>query len=107
MIVEGDKISPSQAALLDKLKIYPFEYKMNIRKFLENGQLYDAKVLSITNDKVLEYFSASAQNLTCISLATGYVVSSAVPHMIINAFKNLAGAAIAADYDFKELTALK
>jgi len=28
VINEGDKVSMSQAALLDKLKICPFEYKM-------------------------------------------------------------------------------
>merc|ERR1719420_1969710 len=71
VIAEGDKISPSQAALLDKLKICPFEYKMNIRAFMDNGKLFDAKVL------------------------------------IITAFKNLAGAAIAGKYDFPQLAALK
>jgi len=40
-------------------------------------------------------------------MASGYVISSATPHMIINAFKNLAGAAIAGNYDFKQLDAIK
>ena len=107
VIVEGDKISQSQAALLDKLKICPFEYKMNILKFMENGKIYDAKVLSITSENILAAFSDAANNLTSISLATGYVIPSAVPHMIINAFKNLASAAIAADYSFPAVDALK
>ena len=107
VIVADDKITASQAALLDKLKICPFEYKMNIRSFLENGKLFDAKVLSITSDDILASFTQSANNLTCISLASGYVVASAIPHMVINAFKNLAGAAIAADYDFAQLDAIK
>ena len=37
VINAGDKVSPSQAALLDKLKIMPFEYKMNIKSFMEGG----------------------------------------------------------------------
>ena len=107
VITEGDKITPSQAALLDKLKICPFEYKMHIKTFMDNGKLFNAKVLSITNDQILEFFSEGANNLTSISLASGYVVSSATPHMIINAFKNLAGAAIAGNYDFPQLAAIK
>merc|ERR1719272_2333935 len=82
VIILGDKVTPSQTALLDKLKIMPFEYKMNIRSFMEGGKLVDAMVLSITNDDVLATFGA-------------------------NAFKNLAGAAIAADYAFPQLAALK
>ena len=107
VITEGDRISPSQAALLDKLKICPFEYKMHIQSFMDNGKLFNAKVLSITSDQILDFFSEGANNLTSISLASGYVISSATPHMIINAFKNLAGAAIAGDYDFPQLAAIK
>jgi len=107
VILAEDKISASQAALLDKLKICPFEYKMNIRSFMEGGKLFNAKVLSITAEDILGSFTQNATNLTSISLASGYVIPSAVPHMIINAFKNLAGAAIAADYDFPQLAAIK
>merc|ERR1719235_1309722 len=32
----GDKIGATEAALLDKLKIYPFEYKMHVKKVLQN-----------------------------------------------------------------------
>lgn len=107
VIEAGDKINASQAALLDKLKIFPFDYKMNVKSFLEGGKLIDAAVLEITTDDLLMAFGAGAQNLACISLATGYMIPSAMPHAIINAFKNLAGAAIAADYDFPQLDALK
>lgn len=107
VIQTGDKIAPGQAALLDKLKICPFEYKMNVKSFLENGKIFNAKVLSITSADILGFFQAGTNNLTSISLASGYVVPSAAPHMIINAFKNLAGAAIACDYGFPQLDALK
>ena len=107
VITTGDKIAPGQAALLDKLKICPFEYKMNVKSFLENGKIFDAKVLSITSEDILGFFQAGTNNLTSISLASGYVVPSAAPHMIINAFKNLAGAALACDYGFPQLEALK
>jgi len=46
VILADDKITASQAALLDKLKICPFEYKMNISNFMEGGKLFNAKVLN-------------------------------------------------------------
>jgi len=107
VITEGDKIGASQAALLDRLKICPFEYKMNIKAFMDNGKLFSNKVLEITNDDILASFGAGANNLTSISLASGYMIPSAVPHAIINAFKNLAGAAIASSYSFPQLEAMK
>lgn len=107
VIVEGDKIGASQAALLDRLKICPFEYKMNIKAFMDNGKLFSNKVLEITNDDILKSFGAGANNLTSISLASGYMIPSAMPHAIINAFKNLAGAGIAGGYSFPQLEKMK
>jgi len=107
IIKEGDKVSPSQAALLDKLKIRPFEYKMHIKNFLDNGKLFDAKVLAITPESILEKFKANAQNMTALSLGSGYIIPSAAPHLIMKAFKNLAAVGIAAEYDFAQLAAMK
>jgi large subunit ribosomal protein LP0 len=107
VITDGDKITPSQAALLDRLKICPFEYKMNIINFMENGKLFNRKVLEITNDDIKSIFVNGANNLTSISLASGYMIASAAPHAIIKAFQNLAGASLAADYNFPQLDALK
>jgi len=107
VIKEGDKISASQATLLDRLKIRPFEYKMHIKCFLDNGKIFPARVLSISSDDVVASFVDGANNLTAISLASGYHVPSATPHLIVNAFKNLCGAALAANYDFPQLAAIK
>jgi len=46
-------------------------------------------------------------NITQLSLGSGYLVQSAMPHVLCNAFKNLAGAALAADYSFPALEKLK
>jgi len=107
VITEGEKITPGQSALLDKLKIRPFEYKMHIKNVLDNGKIYPAAVLSITNDSVLAAFVRSAENLTAVSLAAGYSTSVSVHHSILNAFKNLACASFASGFSFKEADALK
>lgn len=102
VITEGDKITPGQAALLDKLKIRPFFYRMEILNVLDNCQLYPAKVLSISHESILESFNSNAQNVTAVSLAIGYATQASVHHMMLNAFKNLACASISSGFGFKE-----
>jgi ribosomal protein L12E/L44/L45/RPP1/RPP2 len=102
VIAEGEKITPGQSALLDKLKIRPFFYRMEILNVLDHGQIYPAKVLSITHDTVIECFTNHAQNVTAVSLAIGYATQASVHHMMLNAFKNLACASISSGFGFKE-----
>jgi large subunit ribosomal protein LP0 len=102
-----DKITPGQAALLDKLKIRPFEYKMHIKNVLDNNAIYPPAVLSITIESVLEAFVRSAQNVTAVSLGSGYVTSASASHLILNAFKNLAAASLGSGFGFKEADRLK
>jgi large subunit ribosomal protein LP0 len=75
---------------------------MHIKKVLDGGALYSAAVLNITLDSIRAAFAAGAANLTAISLATGYTVSSAAPHLVLNAFKNLAAVSFASGYGFKQ-----
>jgi len=102
VIVEGEKITPGQAALLDKLKIRPFYYKMEILNILDHGEVYPAKVLSITHDSILESFGKHAQNVAAVSLAAGIANQASVHHMMLNAFKHLACASMASGFGFKE-----
>jgi len=48
IITAGIKIESSQCALLDKLKIRPFNYKMAVKKVYEDGSIFGADVLDIT-----------------------------------------------------------
>ena len=56
VITAGDKIGGTEAQLLDKLKIYPFQYKMEVRKVLQNGSMFDAKVLDLSVATILAKF---------------------------------------------------
>jgi len=102
VITEGEKITPGQAALLDKLKIRPFFYKMSILKILDHGEVYPAKVLSITHDSILKSFGEHAQNVAAVSLSAGIANQASVHHMMLNAFKHLACASMASGFGFKE-----
>lgn len=107
VVKKGTKITQSQTALLDKLKIRPFEYKMNITNFLDGGKLIDAKVLYISTESILEKFKAKSQNLTALSLGAGYITPAAAQHLIARAFKNLAAASLASGFEIPQITAMK
>ena len=89
VITAGTKIESSQAALLDKLKIRPFSYKMNVKKVYENGEVFEPSVLDITPDFIRETFKKTATNMAAASMASGYITKPAIPHIIANSFKNL------------------
>jgi large subunit ribosomal protein LP0 len=45
--------------------------------------------------------------MAAISLASGYITKPAAPHMILNAFKNLAAVTFDSDYSFKQAEKMK
>jgi len=107
IIAEGEKITPSQSGLLDKLKMRPFEYKMTIKKVMMDDNLFDPAVLNIKSEDVLATFSKGVANITALSLGSGYVTAAAAPHLVMHAFKNLAAVSFASDFSFAQAEALK
>jgi len=106
VITAGDKIGGTEAQLLDKLKIYPFQYKMEVRKVLQNGSMFDAKVLNLTTESILAKFKNAINIQASLSLGSGYATSASAPHSLMNAFKNMAAVSAMSGYEFKEATAL-
>lgn len=74
---------------------------------LMDGNIFDAAVLRITPAKIHDIFKSRASNITALSLGSGYVTAAAAPHLIMNAFKNLAAVSFATDYSFPQAAALK
>lgn len=87
LIDEGDRVTASQAALLQKLEISPFTYGLKLKSVYDNGSLFDAKVLDITDDVLAAKFGEALKTLASLSLAIGYPTQASVPHSIANAFK--------------------
>ena len=101
LINAGEKVTASQAALLQKLDICPFSYGMVLKSVYDNGSLFDAKVLEITDDVLAGQFCEALGVLASISLAAGYPTQASVPHSIVNAFKMVLGVTIeCASYTF-------
>lgn len=101
LITAGEKVSASQAALLQKLSITPFTYGVVLKSVYDNGSLFDAKVLDITDDVLTAKFSEALKSLAALSLALGLPTQASVPHSIANAFKAILAVTIELDsYSF-------
>ena len=107
IIEAGLKVEATQAALLDKLKITPFAYKMYVKHVYDNGKMIDPKVLDIKSDQLLESFKKAITNVASASLGSGYIVKPAVPHLLGNVFKNMVGVTYETSFTFKQAEALK
>lgn len=107
IIAAGTKIEATHAALLDKLKIRPFSYKMAVKKVYDDGQTFNPEILDISSADILKRLQTSITNLAAISLGTGYVTKPAIPHIIMNSFKNLAAVTFDSDYSFKQAEKMK
>eukprot|EP01012_Entosiphon_sulcatum_P020521 TRINITY_DN2545_c0_g1_i1.p1 TRINITY_DN2545_c0_g1~~TRINITY_DN2545_c0_g1_i1.p1 ORF type:complete len:337 (-),score=99.26 TRINITY_DN2545_c0_g1_i1:61-1071(-) len=101
----GDKVGNSEAALLQMLGIKPFFYGLTIEKVYDNGSVYGAEVLSLTDEDLAAKFQAGVANLTAFSLGLGYTTKASFPHVVTNAFKNLLALSISTDYVFPEFGA--
>lgn len=100
LLKPGDRVGPSEAALLNMLNISPFKYGVEPVQVYENGQVYSPKVLNITEEIVLGKFFLGVANVAAVSLACGLPNRASVPHMVINGYKNVLSVALATEISF-------
>jgi large subunit ribosomal protein LP0 len=97
LIEAGEKVTASQAALLQKLNIEPFTYGLVLNAVYDAGSLFDAKVLDITDDVLAAKFSEALKAIASVSLAIGFPTQASIPHSIANAFKAILAVTIGLD----------
>jgi len=104
LITTGDRVSAGQAALLNKLDIRPFSFGLIIRKVYDNGAVYDAKVLSLTDDVLISKFMSGVNRVAAVSLELGYPTLASIPHSLCNAFRHLLAVCMheKVDYTFEK-----
>ena len=96
----GKKVKASEAALLKKLNLKPFEYGMKIITVYDNGSILPESVFSIDPASLLSQFQTGIRNLVGLSLEAGYPIEATVPLIIGNAFKNIAALSLESGYIF-------
>jgi large subunit ribosomal protein LP0 len=107
LCTKGEKVGPSESVLLGKMGLKPFAYGLVVEKVFTEGAVLSPAVLNIKNEDVCELFQKACQNVAAVGLAIGYPVAPAIPHMVINAFKNLLSVAIVTDINFPAAEKMK
>lgn len=100
------KIKASEAALLKKLNIKPFEYGMKIFKVFDEGSILPDELITFDPASLLPKFEAGIRNLAALSLSAGHPIAATIPLIISHAFKNIAALSIESGYKVKEVDAL-
>lgn len=101
------KVTSSAVALLNKLNIKPFEYGIVVDWVYDNGSLYDAAILDMTEDDLLNKFFTGVNHIAAIGLEVGYPTLASLPHSFCNAFKKCVAIALETDYMFEEAKIFK
>lgn len=107
-VVEANtKVGPSEAALLNLLNISPFTYGMSVVQVYDNGQVFPASILDITDEELVGHFVSAINVIASVSLAVGYPTLPSVGHSVINHYKNVLALSIATDYTFEGSESIK
>lgn len=104
---ENEKVSLSAQALLAKLNLKPFEYGMKIRDVYQEGAVFDAAVLDITDDVLVSKFMTGVSNVAAFGREIGIPTEAGLPHMLCNAFKNIVATVVDIDFTFEQCAEIK
>merc|ERR1719217_1423612 len=101
--ITGNKVSASAAALLAKLGVKPFEYGMEVKYVIQDGAVFPAEVLKMSDAVIIGKFVNGISHLAAFSREIGIPTEAALPHMFASALKNVAALCGDIDMDFKEI----
>jgi len=104
---EGERVGSSEATLLQMLDLRPFTYGLKLTTVFDDGCVYSAKLLNTTAADLFRAFGAGVANVAALSLGLGYPSLAALPHSVMNAYKNLVAVCLGTDYLFEQAKALK
>jgi len=107
LIEKGEKVKPGAAALLQKLKITPFTYGIDVNLVYNNGFVYGADLLDMTDRDVLGFFANGLSKIAAIGYEINYPTLAMVPHVIVNSYKNLLAVGVNTEYSFGPVDELK
>merc|ERR1719330_744915 len=107
ILKNGDKVSESASVLLGKLNIKPFEYGIEVQQVYQDASVFDAAVLDIKDDVLIQKFLGGIANMAAFSREIGIPTEAGLPHMFGNAFRNVASLVSEIDFTFPEVEDVK
>jgi large subunit ribosomal protein LP0 len=107
ILKEGGRVGASEAELLSMLGITPFSYGCVVEMAYENGSMYEAAMLDLTDEAILKKYQEGLKTIAALSLRLNIPTVAAVPHSIVHGFKNLLAVSLASDFTFPAADKLK
>jgi len=107
LIKAGQKVTASQASLLQMLNIQPFEYSLAVKTVFDDGSVYPVSMLDITDNDILSRFRKGVANVAALSFKIGYPTLASAPYSLVGSFRNLLSVSLATSYTFKQAAQLK
>lgn len=108
LITKDEKVTRSAAELLVMLNIKPFYYGIKVDFVFNNGEVFPASVLDISDADVACAFSGAIRDVAALCLALNYPTAASVPHSIMDAYKNMLAVGLSCDnYSWENLVKVK
>lgn len=107
LVKKGTKIGSSEVALLNKLEIRPFTFGLDVTFIYENGSIYAAEVMDITEADLLGKFANAVSKIAALGLQIRYPTLATIPHSIATAFKKILSISLSTDYTFEQAQKFK
>ncbi|EOD31633.1 hypothetical protein EMIHUDRAFT_456254 [Emiliania huxleyi CCMP1516] len=107
VIKVGNKVGTSEAALLTKLGVKPFEYGLRLVYIYEGG-IFSPDVLKITDADLAAKFAEGVGFVAALSLGVGILTEASLSSVILGGFKNVCALALEADFiEFPQVEKIK
>jgi len=97
VIKKGEKVGGSQAALCAKLSITPFAFGPQSVRVYDDGDVFSAEVLDITDEMIEEGFVCALRKASALCMAMDLPNSVSVPHYIYKAWSSVASLMLATE----------
>jgi large subunit ribosomal protein LP0 len=107
LITKNERVSSGAVALLTKLDIKPFFFGIAVTQVFDQGCVYDAKILDLSEQDLLGKFWLGVNMVASLCLEVGYPTLASIPHSFQNAFKKLVAISVETDYTFPEAQIFK
>ena len=89
IIKKGERVTAGQADVCMQVNLCPFEYGLLVSKVYNDGSLFDAAVLELTDAKLKAIFARSLGKVAALSLELGIPTFASMPHMLSGAFRHV------------------
>jgi len=107
LIKKGEKVTLSHVAMLQKMNIRPFFYGFTVNNVYEDGSVYSADILDMSQDDLLGKFFSGVRSLASVALAISFPTAASVSHSINYAYKQILAVALQTDISFAEADKFK